>query len=229
MEYIAFKGDAIRLGFVLVEAESLSLSDEFMKHIPINENEEKTKKLITEAIEKCVKNFWKPRGDVSLTPDGNGICYSPGKMPAVGKSYDWNEKAAKELWPKYNSRLGSKLEYAAFLGVLIKELVKEGKTVEWAWNAVCCDSRELGHYLNSENVKCDFEVTGSRKICGFCDLANAHKILAFDEEIGWYFLASGSYNNDCNEYPIANISARYYHPGVRRDYSVGWPVLSYVA
>lgn len=96
---------------VLVDAENLSMKDKFMQHEPKNDKERETKELIKEAIKKGVKNFYKPRGDVSFTDDGNGICYAPGKMPAVGKSYDWNEKAAKEFCPERNSRLGSKLEY----------------------------------------------------------------------------------------------------------------------
>ena len=43
--------------FRRVEAESLSLDDEFMKHSPKTEREKETKALIKEAIAKGVKTF----------------------------------------------------------------------------------------------------------------------------------------------------------------------------
>lgn len=210
---------------VLVDAESLSMKDEFMQYEPRNEREKETKELIAEAIKKGVKNFYKPKGDVSFTEDGNGICYSPGKMPAVGKSYDWYEKAAANFWPERNSRLGSKLEYGAFLGERIKKLIEDGKTVEWAWNAVCQDSRELGHYRNSENPKNHFEPTGSRDILGHCDLANAYKILAWDDKAGGLWLVGGRYDDCSSDYPLACLRLDYCRFDNRTD-RVGWLVLS---
>ena len=210
---------------VLIDAENLSMEDKFMQHKPRNNREMETKELIKEAIKKGVKNFWKPKGDISLTDDENGICYVPGKMPAVGKSYDWNEKAANEFWPERNSRLGSKLEYGAFLGVLIKKLIEEGKTVEWAWAAVCCDSRELGHYRDSLSAKYYFEATGSREICGLCDLANAYKILAWDIEADGYWLAGGCYKNCSCGGPLADLYLFDNRFSSHRN-SVGWLVLS---
>lgn len=211
--------------FVLIEAENLSLDDEFMKHEPRSADEKEMKELIKEAILKGVKNFSKPRGDVSFTEDGNGICYAPGNMPAVGKSYSWHKRAAKEFYPKRNSRLGSRLEYGAFLGVLIKKLIEEGETVKWAWNAVCNDSCELGHYVNSENAKHDLEMTGSREICGFCDLSNVNKILAWDDENDTFWTAGGCYQYKGNIFPLAELcdcTVRF----SALNKSVGWLVLS---
>ena len=54
--------------------------------------------------------------------------------------------------PERASRLGIKTEYIAFLGVLIKKLVDSGWKVDDAWDAVCNDSKKLGHYWNSENA-----------------------------------------------------------------------------
>ena len=175
--------------FVPIEAESLSWDDDFMKYKPHTKKEEYTKALITEAMTSHVKNFYRPIMDPSFTDDGIG--YVAGKKPAVGKSYNWWVDTAKKYEPSHNSRLGTRLEYGAFLGVLIKKLVEEGYSVEWAWNAVCNNSKELGHYCNSENAKRVLEPTGSRLICGFYDLANTYKILAEDVEDNGYWLVSG--------------------------------------
>lgn len=210
--------------FILIDAEKLSMNDKFMQYEPKYRIERETKDLISEAIQKGVKNFYRPRGDVSFTADGNGLCYAPGKMPAVDKSFNWHEKAAKNFMPERNSRLGSKYEYGAFEGVLIKKLVAEGKTVETAWHEVCCDSRKLGHFADSENAKYDFEPTGSREICGFCDLGNAYKILARDDKDDGFWLAGGNCYHEGYESPIADLVLMDCDA---HDYeSVGWVVFS---
>ena len=211
--------------FILIDAESLSMEDRFMQHNPKNFRERKTKELIKEAIQKGVKNFYKPKGDVSFTVDGRDICYKPGEKPAIGKTYEWYAKVAKKFYPERNSRLGSKLEYGAFLGVLIKRLVKEGKPVYWAWKAVCSDSRELGCYCDPKNVMRDFEPTGSREICGFCDLANTFKILAWDTEAYGFWRVGGSCGVDSTDYPLANFYLGSNRNAIR-CHAVCWLVLS---
>jgi hypothetical protein len=193
-----------------------------MKYKPRTEGEYRTKDLIDEAIGSQVKNFYRPIMDPYFT--ANGIGYVAGKKPAVGKSYDWWVDTAKKYAPSRKSRLGTRLEYGAFLGVLIKKLVEEGKSVEWAWNAVCNDSKELGHYWNSENAKHEFEPTGSRIICGFYDLANTCKILAEDEEAGGFWLAGCNYNCISYCYSLAALSHLTYRYCGGSN-SVGWLVL----
>lgn len=208
--------------FVLVEASKLSLNDEFMQYTPKTDEEREFKMLLEKAIKSGLKDFKRPKYDPSFNE--GGICYESGKAPAVGKSYNWWNQAAKEFKPEYNSRLGTKTEYVAFLGVLIKRLVESGWSVKKAWDAVCNDSKELGHYWNSENAKHDFESTGCREICGFYDLANCYKILAEDEEAGGFWLAGGSCDDDGYDLPLADL----FHGNDRNfdDYnSVGWLVL----
>jgi len=210
--------------FILIEAEKLSMDDDFMKFEPVTSEEYATKALISEVIKSKVKNFYRPKCDPSFTEDGKGIYFVSGKKPALGKSYNWWYDVAKEYNSRLNSRLGTRLQYGAFLGVLIKKLIEEGKTVEWAWNAVCNDSQELGHYWNSENAKHVFEPTGSRMICGFYDLANTYKILAEDEEAGGFWLAGGRYCSESGISPLAGLSHKFYRYQ-NYDYSVGWLVL----
>ena len=210
-----------------VEAESLSLDDEFMKHSPKTEREEETKALIKEAIEKEVKNFYRPIMDPSFTKTGENICYEKGRGSAVGKSYNWWKKVVEEYCPERNSRLGTRLEYGAFLGVLIKNLVADGKSISWAWNAVCNDSKELGHYWNSENAKHKIEPTGSRQICEYYDLANTCKILAEDDETGGFWMAGGNYINDSYNDPLAGLDLYLYdYCFIGYFHGVGWLVLS---
>ena len=91
--------------FVLVEAESLSMDDEFMQWEPKSDEIIEAKELIAEAIRSGVKNFYRPKYDPSFTDGRKGICFVPGKRPAVGKSYYWWFDTAKEYWPERNSRI----------------------------------------------------------------------------------------------------------------------------
>ena len=211
---------------VLVEASKLSLQDEFMRYNPQSEKSKEFKNLLTKVINKGIKDFYRPVMDPYASMDGD-FFYAAGNKHAVGHLYDWWEKKAMEFDHDRRSRLGTRYEYVAFLGVLIKSLVEYGWKTADAWKAVCDDSKELGHYWNSENAKHSFETTGSREVCGFYDLANTYKILAEDEDekAGGFWLAGGFYFNGSNGNPLADLS----HFDYRFDCSncsVGWLVLS---
>lgn len=217
------KGESELDVFVKVEASKLSLDDEFMNYQPRTKKEQKLKEMIETLIQEGLKDFWRPKYDPSFNEEGTGICYKPGNKPAVGKPYEWNAKAAKEFKPECRSRLGTKSEYIAFLAVLIKKLVASGWKISDAWDAVCNDSKKLGHYKTSENAKQGFEDTGSREICGFFDLANTYKILAEDEEDDCFWVGGGHCNFMGNFRPLAYL----YHHFNRNDdcYGCGWLVL----
>jgi len=209
---------------VLIEAEMLSADAEFMRYEPITLREKATKSLIMKAISLGVKNFYKPKCDPSFTEDGESICFVPGKEPAVGKSYHW-WLVETELYGKdFNCHVGTNLQYGAFLGVLISKLVAEGKTVKWAWNAVCNDSRELGHYWNSTNAMYKMEPTGSREICGSCDLANTYKILADHDNPEAFWLAAGNYFCNGDAFSIAGLYLSY-DGDIADEGSTGWLIV----
>lgn len=210
--------------FVLVESSKLSLDDEFMQHQPRTRKERKFKEQLAEVIQKGVKDFYCSQYDPSFRADGAEICFVEGKYPAVGRSYNWWNSVAKLFAPEYKSRLGTRTQYVAFLGVLIKTLVTNGWSVEDAWDAVCEDSTELGHYRNSDNATRTFEVTGSREICGFFDLANTYKIVSEDTDTGGFWLAGGDYYYNGFDFPLAML---YHTTCCREDQcsSVGWIVL----
>jgi len=204
----------------LVEASKLSLTDDFMQHIPETEEEAEFKKLLVSAIEKGIPDFYRPRLDPSFNKDGE-ICFEVGLKPAVEKSYDFWEDKAKSFWPEHNSRLGTKDEYVAFLGVLIKKLVASGWSVEEAWEAVCNNSFRLGCYLNTNTLDRVIEPTGSREIAGFFDLANTYKILARENEIG--HTGSGCYLDYSYSAPVASFLDTEYID-IIGELDVGWIV-----
>jgi len=191
-----------------VPASQLSLNDDFIKYLPKTGRERKFKEEVIKVITVGVSDFWRPVCDPSFV-DYDRICYMRGKMPAVDKNYNWWLKISKEFCPEYGSRIGTKSEYIAFQAVLIKDLVASGKSMEWAWDAVCNDSKELGHYRNSAHSKPGFEPTGSREVCGWYDLANCYKLLGEDEESGGFWLVGGGYDDDSIDCPLADLCLVY--------------------
>lgn len=187
---------------ILVEASKLSLKDVFMSHKPKTKVEKRFKETLTEVIKKGIEDFYRPAMDPSFANKAcTKIHYNAGDLPATGKSYNWWEETVKDSkWC-----LGTKAQYVAFLGVLIKMLVAKGWSCCEAWDAVCNDSKNLGHYRNSDNAKHQFEYTGSREICGFFDLANTYKILAKDEEAGGFWLAGGGCSSNSNFSPLVGL------------------------
>ena len=207
---------------ILVEASKLSLKDVFMTHKPKTEAEKKFKSTLTEVIANGIEDFYRPAMDPSFANKAcTKIHYKAGDLPAVGKSYIWWEATVKDSkWC-----LGTKAQYVAFLGVLIKVLVAKGWTCCEAWDAVCNDSKKLGHYWDSEDSrKNQFEETGSREVFGFFDLANTYKILAKDEEAGGYWLACGIYFHNGNDTPLTAFELNKICNFNHTD-SVAWLVL----
>lgn len=205
---------------ILVEASKLSLKDDFMSHKPKTEAEKKFKAILTKVIKTGIEDFYRPTMDPSFSnKKKTKIHYVAGLRPAVGKSYNWWEETVKDSkWC-----LGTKEQYVAFLGVLIKMLVDKGWTIAEAWDAICNDSKKLGHYYNSNDTKHQFEDTGSRETCGFFDLANTYKMLAEDKEKGGFWLVGGSYYDSGCDYPLASLLIDNDF-GIR-EYGVAWLVL----
>ena len=166
---------------------------------------------ISEVKAAMLEPFYKPIYDPS--EDGNIVAYQKGNKPAVGHSYNWWVKTASEM-PAVDGRhwhLATEYQYYAFLVWLINQLVKGGKSVDVAIKMVVLDSKELGHYYDSENSTEgeDFEDTGSRCVCGVYDLANAYKILSCsNKEAGGFWLGGGYYYGDGNLDPLANLDRR---------------------
>ncbi|MCI8361936.1 MAG: hypothetical protein HFJ41_02085 [Clostridia bacterium] len=211
--------------FPIAKASTLSLEDEFLKHEPETEEQRKFKNALISAIKSGLSDFRAQRMDACFDEEGN-ICFKAGMKPAVRKLSvnDW-KRVAKEFLPEKGSRLGTTKERIAFLGLLIKYLIEEkGYTVSNAWKAVCDQSRDLGHYADSENSKHNFEDTGSRQVGEWCDLGNTFKITE-DDEAGGFSIVGGSCNRNGYYFPLADVCGICYPSNVY-CFSVGWFVLS---
>ena len=210
--------------FPIVKASTLSLEDEFLKHEPETNQQTRFKNALISAIKSGLSDFRAQRMDACFDEEGN-ICFKAGMKPAVGKSPNWWKETAKKFMPEKGSRLGTTKERIAFLGLLIKYLIEEkGYTVSNAWKAVCDQSKDLGHYWDSENAKHDFEDTGSRQVGEWYDLANTCKITIDDEAGGFPFVGGFCSYNGCL-YPLANVNS-ICNPDCEYGISVGWLVLS---
>ena len=208
--------------FPVVQASTLSLNDEILKHEPETENQKDFKERLIEAIKSGLQDFRSPIMDPSLDKYGN-IRYKVGKKPAVGKAGIWWKIKAKEFLPEKESRLGLTKERIAFLALLMKELVAEWSySVSDAWKAVCDQSKDIGHYIDSINPKSKLEPTGSRKVGRLYDVGNTRKITK-GEDYGFY-LWGGDYNNYGDLYTLATV---YFINHCCDLYdSIGWIVLS---
>ena len=68
--------------FVLIDASKLSLKDEFMCYCPRIPQCEDIKRLITRAINKGIKDYYKPLVDPSVDENGK-IYFKAGNKPAA--------------------------------------------------------------------------------------------------------------------------------------------------
>lgn len=152
------------------------------------------------------------------------IVFKSGNKPAVGHSAAWWDETWKKFMPSKNSRSGTELHYAAFLGKLMKYLIdKKNYSVTDAWRAVCNNSIDMGHYWNSEDAKDNLEPTGSRKVGDFFDLANTSKILKSWKSSG-FFYASGCFDNFSAHFPLMHMFYCY-DPVQLYYHTVGWLVM----
>ena len=204
---------------ITVEGSDSQIYFDMLKYAPASETEKEFLEFLNEAVDAGVKTFKVPVCDPSIDENGS-LQFVAGCKPAVGYSY--NE--LKEIAIKNGVQLGSKNQYVIFLATIIHRLVEEGWSKADAFFAVCTDSTQLGHYWTSEKARHDFEVTGSRKIAGKCDLANTYKILKNDEKAGGFWFAGGGHYGDGGDDPLAylNLCCNYDN---HCNLSVGWFVL----
>ena len=168
---------------------------------------------ISEVEAAKLEPFYKPIYDPS--EDGNIIAYQKGKKPAVDHSYNWWVETASKMSAVDGRHwhLATEYQYYAFLVWLINQLVKRGKSVEDSLKMVVLDSKELGHYYDSENSTEgeDFEDTGSRCVCGVYDLANTCKFLSCsNKEAGVFWIGGGDYNCEGRDFPLALLNRYAY-------------------
>lgn len=149
------------------------------------------------------------------TKDDNGnIQYVSGANVLIElNSYNW-EKTLKNYSPENGSREAPITTY--FL--LLLRWLKDGlATIE----QLADDSRNIGHYWDSENTKHDFEKTGEREFGGLCGfVGNTYKEVKDSDSSSGFSLLGGEYYGYGDECPVANV----YHdsnPDIPKYLSVG--------
>ena len=206
--------------FPIIDIREL-IGHPILTHNPITWNQKRVMEMIRKCIELELPAFRVPCMDPS---EENGkILFEYGNMPAIGHLVYWYEQKFKEYMPPKNSRMGNRMERAAFLGIIIKYLVERKKyNLEDAWKEVCDDSLHLGHYLDYNNPKMDYEPTACRKVGYFYDLANVTKIIK--DEYG-YYLVGGGISHTSDLAPMAR-EIELISPMINQyNGSVGWMVM----
>lgn len=208
-----------------IPASSLTVKDTFLRIKPTTAHQESFREELITIIKSGIQDFYRPVMDPSV--DFNRLKYKAGHLPAVGYSYNWWQRKADMFMPEHGSRLGTRSEYVAFLGCLMKELLTKGFSLSHVWHIICDDSRSLGHYRNSGDNQSSFESTGSRQVCEFYDLANTAKILSesSDQKYNTFWYAGGAYYNFSSINPLTDFS-RGYLSNHANSSAVGWIVLS---
>lgn len=193
-----------------------SMYEELLNHKTVNNMEVVFMNELKKAINNEIEDFNVFVCDPSLK-DGNKLVFTTGQSPAIVLTYNQNEQLAKAN----NVRLGKRSEYILFLATILLKLIQEGWTETDSWNAICSDSKNLGHYQDSANSKNGFESTGARIVAGKADLANTFKILAKEDENGGYWIAGGCCADTGSSSPLANLQLTndYSTPSY---YGVGW-------
>ena len=183
---------------------------EWLNHQPTTPRQKETLHLYLDAKAKGrLHTFTCMTIDPSVK-DGK-LVYQKGLPIKTGFSQRQWAKMLREYNPSRNSRQMTRTEYACRNLFLIQRLVESGYEIEEAWKVICDDSKKIGHYRNSDNPKGTFEPTGSREVCGFCDLANAWKFIAEDpwEKAGGFWAAGGNYYYDSKNNPVADLDHFY--------------------
>lgn len=190
---------------VKIDPQEPGFFDEVLNFKSTNEDINTFIEAVAEVKEASLEAFYR----VMYDPTGDHmVVFQKGKRPAVGHSYNWWVETASKMSPVEGRQwhIATEYQYYAFLVWLINQLVKIGKSVEEALHQVVLDSKELGHYYDSENSTKgeDFEFTGSRCVCGLYDLANTFKILQYsNSEAGGFWFAGGDYCDNGHCYPLA--------------------------
>lgn len=207
--------------FPIIDPSEL-IGHKLLEHNPQSRQQEKLLADILKGLEVKLPAFRVPCMDPS---EENGqIVFKPGNKPAVGYSPMWWKNTWREFMPEKNSRMGTDLQWAAFLGKQMRYLVDEKNfSVEDAWKAVCDDRGDLDNYWDSKDAKYDYKPTGSQKVGAFFDLTSTCKII----QRWWNFgslRAGGAFGNGIYNFPLASL-VPITNPYNNSYYCVGWLVL----
>ena len=156
---------------------------------------------------------WIPVYEPSMDSNGN-LKYVAGKYVLRNLTcYKW-----EEIFQKYSPENESKIASVTTYFLLLLRLLKDGyATIE----QLADDSKEIGHYWNSENAKYKLEKTGERELGGLYGFAgNTYKIVKDTESSSGFLLLGGNFYNDGDECPLADVGHNG-HPNFTKNNGVG--------
>ena len=176
-------------------------------------------KKFREDVMKALKNMpkmnvrWIPVYEPSRGYNGN-LQYVSGENVLRGlNSYNW-----EEAFHNYSPENGSMMSSITTYFLLLLRLLKDGfATIE----QLADNSKEIGHYRNSENTKHKFEKTGERQLGGLYGFAgNTYKIVRDLESTSGFSLLGGYCYSYGDGYPLADVE-RDYDPYGTLSFGVG--------
>lgn len=195
----------------VIPISSLSKRDKVFKRRPKTLEEERVKENIFKVIDINLEDFMVFTLDPSLD-NSEEIIYKEGMKPAIGRSVEWWYKKCHNVLPKRNSRFGDINQYYGYLGYLIKYLVDYNfYNIDEAWDEVCNDSKNLGHFYDSYESDDDVYIgkikpTGSIKIGEFSDLGNTSKIVKNDISETGFSIVGGCFDDSSYLCPLSYVN-----------------------
>lgn len=168
---------------------------------------ERQKKFKDNAL-KALKNKptegyrWIPVFEPSIDSKGNLRYVAGAEVLRKLTPYDW-EDGFKE----YSSKNGSQLAPITTYFLLALRWLKDGVA---SLEELADDSKEIGHYWNSENTKHDFERTGEREFGGIYGfVGNTYKTVKDSESSSGFSFVGGCYRDTGGTSgfgsPLANV------------------------
>lgn len=212
--------------FIKLPLADFTVCDELRGYNPKSENQRLFISKLLKFEKQKFKDIYIPRCDPNkVQRAGSKIRYKIGTIPAKDSStLGYKKRLAESYCPERNSRLGNLNEYILFLELLRKQLCGAGWTIDESMYSICDNSIKLGNYKNSEDSLGTLKTTGSNKIGQIFDLANTCKILESSTNSGRFFIASGCYEMNSDEFPL--FSTRHvYSLSAHIDNSVPWVVM----
>lgn len=176
-------------------------------------------KTFKENVLKAIENMpdegfrWIPAYEPSKDENGNIQFVSGQKVLRGLSSYEWEEKANS-----YSPDNGSQMASITTYFLLLLRWLKDGHaTVE----QLADDSKDIGHYWDSENAKHDYEKTGERQFGGLDGfVGNTYKIVKDPDSGSGFSVLGGRYDRGGNSYPVADV-CHAYSPANRYSSRIG--------
>lgn len=167
----------------------------------VTERQKKFRADVIKALENMPEEGfrWIPVYEPSRDDDGNLQYVSGASVLRKLNSYGW-----EEILQNYSPENGSKMTSKTTYFLLLLRLMKDGfATIE----QLAYDSKEIGHYWDSENAKHKFEKTGERQFGGLYGFAgNTYKIVKDSESRSGFSALGGDGHGKGYASPLGDVA-----------------------